>query len=647
MDIVMHVIGAVEPEDERWRVAVTMRSVSTLARAAAIEWARCTTSVRLDVSFGRSMMSTALAAVRMCSHLRHLQLRGPCIYLDVARAFFRTCDDDEHHRRPTLEVTHVDVTRCLRVVGVESLVASCPYLSHVNLSEGASVVDADVAAVATHCGTRLERLELQMCKRLTDASLVSVAAHCPNLTYVDVSGCSQLSDVGIRELAHSCTKLVHVDVRMCFGGVSDRSLLSLSRHCPALAHVAFQRSRTLKGSGVRALATRCTQLVHVQLVDCGGLVAGLRAMRGSALTSLDVRGCRGVDDACIVAIVHKCTALTSLAVQRCDDVSDASMVCVATHCTQLVHLDVEHCDVGDVGVEAVVRQCKKLSRLYVRGCRRVSDVFAIARHCATLERLTCPPFTTDAGLGALGEQCTSLSHLYVTSCDVVAEGLVACAQNGKLTHLTCPSGTSDATLCTLARLSPRLQEVNLLKCFEGQHRRGVTDVGIAVLVEQCTHLKRTMLPATVTDVGVGAIVSKCGRSLELLDVSRCALSSTSMSAIAQHCPRLTYLSCGQMSDSSVDCIARECTELVHLLIAGSFEGVSDVGVLSLVHHAARLATLKLPSCAGITDVGISALRGCGHLTAFAVEDWHKCPNITRRCVHELRTALPHLQVYVT
>ena len=646
LDILTHVIDTIDVVEDQWRLVLTMRSVSTLIRRAALEWATHTTSIRLDVSYGRMHMSMAAAAVHMCPHLRALELCGPCASIDLA-SMFRCAQLDRGASEPSnrkLELTRVDVTKCLCVTGLESFVRTCPLLTHVNLSECANVTDADVRIIATCCSSRLEHLDLKICRRVTDASVVFVATRCPNLTYLDVSGCPRVSDVGIRAIALYCTKLVHVDVRMCFDDLSDQSLVAFSRNCPALTHFAAQNSCSLEGEGVLALASRCTRLSHLQLFHCGGSVAGLSAFNGTtSLTSLDLRGCSGVDDACIVGIVEKCTAsLTSLSVQMCDDVTDATALALSRHCPELVHLDVGRCGVSDVGIDAVVRRCKKLVSLYVRGCKLVTDVFTIAHQCSTLERVACPPRTTDASLGVVANHCVSLTHLHVTSCDVVGSGMVACARNGKLTHLTCPVGMSDATLCAIATSSPRLEEVNLGRCSDDVDCDGVTDVGVLTLASNCAHLKRAILPATVTDVGVNGLVSKCGHSLELLDVSRCELQSATMSAIAHHCSRLVYLSCGRVSDANVGCISRHCPELTHLIVSGAFDGMSDVGVLALARHSMRLTTLKLPSCEGITNVGVSALRSCHHLTGLSV---HECPNVTQAAVDELRTALPHLKVY--
>lgn len=73
-------------------------------------------------------------------------------------------------------------------------------LVKVNLSGCVNLTDNVVAVTTKLHGQTLEILNLERCKGITDASLISVATNCSLLRELDVSGC-RITDSGVAVLA--------------------------------------------------------------------------------------------------------------------------------------------------------------------------------------------------------------------------------------------------------------------------------------------------------------------------------------------------------------------------------------------------------------------------------------------------------------
>ena len=60
--------------------------------------------------------------------------------------------------------------------------------------------------------TRVTRIDLRGCARLSDQSIEAVAKFCPHLIQLDVLGCYNLTDAAIIEVANKCPKLAQLIV---------------------------------------------------------------------------------------------------------------------------------------------------------------------------------------------------------------------------------------------------------------------------------------------------------------------------------------------------------------------------------------------------------------------------------------------------
>jgi hypothetical protein len=129
--------------------------------------------------------------------------------------------------------------------------------------------------------------------RITDASLVALAPHCPRLESLTINSLTTVGDPSIEAIARSSnTHFRHLEARSCYR-VTDKALTALGEHCPNLETVNIQACDYATDAGVAALATG-------------------RAKAGHALRSLNLKGLDELTGSCLPQVATSLTQLTSL-----------------------------------------------------------------------------------------------------------------------------------------------------------------------------------------------------------------------------------------------------------------------------------------------------------------------------------------------
>ncbi|XP_072968475.1 EIN3-binding F-box protein 1-like [Typha angustifolia] len=99
-------------------------------------------------------------------------------------------------------------------------------ITSVDLTGCTKVGNRSVWAVTRECTTRLRKLNLTRCIRVTDRGFGVIGSRCPNLVVLNVSGC-EITDEGVRRIADSdMEELQELSMAGC-GKITDRSLLSI------------------------------------------------------------------------------------------------------------------------------------------------------------------------------------------------------------------------------------------------------------------------------------------------------------------------------------------------------------------------------------------------------------------------------------
>lgn len=174
-------------------------------------------SIRSCPGFG----STSLAMVgRLCPQLHHLDLSGLTRITDAGL-------------RPLLENAEAGLVK-------------------VNLTNCLNLTNEVVLSLARLHGESLELLNLDGCRKITDASLVAIADNCPLLNDLDVSKCS-ITDSGVAALSHGVQLNLQVLSLSGCPMVTNKSISSLKTLGESLIGLNLQHCNAISSSRVEAL----------------------------------------------------------------------------------------------------------------------------------------------------------------------------------------------------------------------------------------------------------------------------------------------------------------------------------------------------------------------------------------------------------
>ena len=241
----------------------------------------------------------------------------------------------------------------------------------------------------------------------------ALAAGCPLLAKLVLTGCVHVTDVGIAALAHGCRSLVEL---ACNGLVllTDVGVAALFENCAieALHLVDCRRIQLLCPLG--ALALRRAVLTGCEAIEDAGL-ASLTAA-APRLSRINLWGCRRLSSASLAA------ALSPL------ELCEARLASTAVHGVLGASLEELHIE-GSAGDEewcAIGARCPSLEILVVSSCGGLSDVGAkaVGAGCPKLRQLTCTTALglQDGGMRALLAGC-ALSHVTLRRCPRVSAGM--------------------------------------------------------------------------------------------------------------------------------------------------------------------------------------------------------------------------------
>ena len=169
---------------------------------------------------------------------------------------------------------------------------------------GGSVGGVGVGVASSACAGTLTQLHLFGCEKLTDAAVVALAAHCPRLEVLDVSG-TAITDVALQALASSTAT----------PAMASASSATTSSSSPPPLRVLGVGGCNVTDEGIASLAAGCAELRSLYAPNCLALTAdAVAALRGGCVrlqcvvlagcTAVPLAGCapyRGVmPDGCVV-----------------------------------------------------------------------------------------------------------------------------------------------------------------------------------------------------------------------------------------------------------------------------------------------------------------------------------------------------------
>ncbi|KAA3474796.1 F-box/LRR-repeat protein 12-like [Gossypium australe] len=298
------------------------------------------------------------------------------------------------------------------IVGTSSLSQSCTninsfhlyrilarfqHLEYLSLSGCIEILDSALSYLKPY-GSKLQTLCLDCCFKISDYGISLVGDGCPFLTTISLYRCS-ITDTGLEALANACLALRHVNLAYC-ACISDSGLRALSQGCRELQAVKISNCRGVSGVGLRGCSStlvyidaECCNLepegimsivsggglkfLNIASLSCSNFRNGLEAIGNgfaARLKILNLRMCRSVTDASIVAIAKGCPQLQEWNLALCHEVRVLGWASIGSNCHNLKKLHVNRCrNLCHQGLQALRDGCKELSVLYMSRNSQISD----------------------------------------------------------------------------------------------------------------------------------------------------------------------------------------------------------------------------------------------------------------------------------
>lgn len=128
---------------------------------------------------------------------------------------------------------HVDVSYCpqLSANAIRQLVVQCPSLTSLNLSGCVHLTDTNLIEIISSC-EKLVRLEVGFCRELSDRVVLAIAQQL-SLEELNLARCVKITDESLLEIAAQFTVLKKLNVSAC-KKLTERTLVALLEGCSML-----------------------------------------------------------------------------------------------------------------------------------------------------------------------------------------------------------------------------------------------------------------------------------------------------------------------------------------------------------------------------------------------------------------------------
>lgn len=344
----------------------------------------------------------------------------------------------------------------------------------INLTNLPSAVDDSILLQMRAC-TKLERLTIGGCSKLTDLSLVPLLQNNHEILSIDMTNLENLSDNTLITLAQNCPKLQGLYASGC-KHFTDDSINALAANCPYLKRMKLSGCHLLTDSAIRNLIASCPLLVELDLTGCWFMLdetaqlaftnlPQLREYRLSLnvnitdhtilglplkasydkLRIMDLSGCLLVTDEGIGRLVSVAPRLRNVVLAKCYNITDRGLGHLAKLGRNLHYVHLGHCNnITNVGVTTLVRACNRIQYIDVACCNQLQD--QAVKEIAQLPKLRrvglvkCQSIS-DMGIHAFtqrGSQENTLERIHLSYCSNITVNAITSLVNScpRLTHLS-------------------------------------------------------------------------------------------------------------------------------------------------------------------------------------------------------------------
>ena len=279
-------------------------------------------------------LTTLSELCRNCAGLRKLDLSRSTPPKTAAEAFSLLA------LLPRLENLIMNDVGDISVVSLQTLLAGCSRLLHLDVFNHGMATDPHMDLLAAHC-SGLQHLNLGS-SRITVRGLQALVTGCRQLRFLDLSyretgeeddPLPVLTTASLPELRR---------VRLAFTAISDATLLAFAAAYPQLESLDVH-SCPIQGETVAKVAELCHGLQHLSAFDI-------------------------IDDAVLTRVAKACPRMEYLSLNGSENVTDAGLASVAKHCRGLRAIDFWYGGISDAGISALVRSCVHLQYVGIDAC---------------------------------------------------------------------------------------------------------------------------------------------------------------------------------------------------------------------------------------------------------------------------------------
>uniref|UniRef100_T1J4F5 Uncharacterized protein n=1 Tax=Strigamia maritima TaxID=126957 RepID=T1J4F5_STRMM len=319
----------------------------------------------------------------------HLRRTNPCLFQSLVQRGIR----------------HVQVLSLRR--SLREVIHGIPDLESLSLSGCYNVLDESLAQAINRPLSSLVKLNLSLCKQITDETLLNLAQYCPNLEVLDLAGCDRITNSGLLFVSKRLCRLVNLNLRSC-RHVSDSGIAALGglsseagKGTLQLEQLSLQDCQKLTDDALRNVSTGLVSLKYINLSFCASITdGGLKFMaKMPMLSELNLRSCDNITDLGIAYLAEGGSKITSLDVSFCDKISDQALTHVSQGLFTLRSLSMSACHISDEGLLRIARTVPELNTLNVGQCHRITDrsLIAISENLTGLQSIDlygCTKITT-------------------------------------------------------------------------------------------------------------------------------------------------------------------------------------------------------------------------------------------------------------
>nr|GMD53890.1 F-box protein At1g47056-like [Ipomoea batatas] len=296
-------------------------------------------------------------------------------------------------------------------------------------------------------------------QRVSDVTLIRIAARCRNITRLNVRRCHGVTGLGLAALARGCERLREFSCDIVTFG--SRGMNAFLNHCSSLEKLTVRSLcgtnlsdggvvPELVGAGAAASSLKSVSLKYLYYGERFALLIA----ESENLKTLKILRCFGPWDRCLetitnlnkslvsihleslqvtnvgLAAVSKCPNLETLHLRMTPDwdmpVGEEGLIAIGKNSKNLKELVLDGMETSITSLSAIASGCVKLERLVLAHSERIGDpeVCCIAKKCVGLKKLCINGClrVSDEGIEAFGSGCPNLVELSIKNCrDVSGE----------------------------------------------------------------------------------------------------------------------------------------------------------------------------------------------------------------------------------